>query len=333
VPPSTPAPSGDHTDPAHWRRLFDQPAPLSIGLEEELMVLDAETLDLAPVAATLAADAGDERIRTELTTLRRTAADLAARRGLRLAGAGAHPFAAPTGTLTQLPRYQRIAAEYGPVARRQLVFGLHVHLCVRGADRALAVYNALREHLPAIAAMAANAPLYDGGDTGLASVRPLLSGLLPRQGIPPAFASWADVAATHAWGRAAGRLPDAASWWWEARLHPQWGTIEVRAPDTQTTLAETATVAAFVHALVSSLADRHDAGELPPAADWRIAENRWVACRYGLDAELVDPRTGVGTPARTLTGAAQNGSERLRALARERGARGATAWLAERFAA
>ena len=133
---------------------------------------------------------------------------------------------------------------------------MHLHIAVRGADRALAVYNALRERLPLIAAVAANAPLYDGADSGLASVRPLLGGLLPRQGVPPAFASWDEVAATHAWGQTSGRVPDAASWWWEARLHPQWGTIEVRVPDTQATVAESATIAAFVHNVVAELAAR-----------------------------------------------------------------------------
>ncbi|HEX6390675.1 MAG TPA: YbdK family carboxylate-amine ligase [Solirubrobacteraceae bacterium] len=358
MPPLTPAPSGDHTDPRHWRAVIDAPTAPAIGIEEELMVLDAETLDLAPRAAELADTFGadDDRIRTELpaaqlelvtrpaatvdaaldelAALRHAAAELGASRGLRLAGAGAHPFAATTGQLTQRPRYERIAAEYGPVARRQLVFGLHVHVSVRGADRALAVYNALREHLPFIAAIATNAPLYDGADTGLASVRPLLSALLPRHGIPPAFASWDELAAAHAWGRVSDRIPDAGSWWWEARLHPQWGTLEVRVPDTQATLAETGAVVRRVHALVDELATRHDAGDLPPPAPtWRIAENRWSACRYGLDAELADPRTGARTPVRELIDIDRTGADRLREVAREHGVHGATAWLAERFTA
>lgn len=368
-------------DAAWWRRAFDTPAPLTIGLEEELMVLDATTLDLAPHGAALAADAADPRIRTELPAaqlelvtgpaptaadaiaelgvLRRRAAALAHARGLRLAGAGAHPFAAPEGELNRDARYDRIAAEYGPVARRQLVFGLHVHVCVRGADRALAVHDAVREHLPLVAALAANAPLYAGADTGLASVRPKLSELLPRQGVPPALRTWDAVAAAFAWGRAGGRVPEPASWWWEARLHPEHGTLEVRVPDAQTTLGETAAVAGLVHALVAWLAARHDAGDLSaPAEGWRIRENRWSACRHGLDGELVDVRTGARRRTRDaavallddLAGhadalgarrelaaaaglAERNGAQRLREVSGADGVRGATAWLAERFTA
>ncbi len=346
------------------------------------MLLDAATLDLVPGAAQLTQDAGDDdRIRTELPAaqlelvtraapavdvalaelrdLRTRAAALAGARGRLLAGAGAHPFAAPAGPLTEGPRYERIGAEYGPVARRQLVFGLHVHVCLRGAGRVLAVYDALREHLPTLAALAANAPLYEGADSGLASVRPLIAALLPRQGVPPAFGSWEAVAAAHAWGRSSGRVPEPASWWWEARLHPEWGTLEVRVPDAQTTIAEAGAVAAVVHALVAWLAARHEAGELPaPAQTWRIAENRWSACRHGLDAQLADVRTGATAPARDVlhellvelapfarelgcdaeleTARAltrENGAQRLRDVAVGGDVHAATAWLAQRFTA
>src|SRR5919204_4039056 len=119
--------------------------------------------------------------------LRAARADLAAAAaGTALfAGAGVHPFAAAEGPLNGGERYDAIAREYGAVARRPLVFGLHVHVAVPGADRPLAVYNALREELPALAALGAAAPYYQGVDTGLASVRPKLCDLLPRQGVPP----------------------------------------------------------------------------------------------------------------------------------------------------
>jgi carboxylate-amine ligase len=269
-----------------------------------------------------------------------------------------HPFAAAVGELNSTRRYAAIAHEYGPIARRQLVFGLHVHVCVRDSARALAVYNALREQLPTLAALASNAPLFGGVDSGLASVRPKLSELLPRQGIPPAFADWDALADAHAWGRRSGRVPEPASWWWELRLHPEWATIEVRVPDAQTKLGEVAAVAAVVHALVGWLAARHDAGDLPePAPDWRIAENRWSACRYGLDAALADVRSGRTRPAHELLPALldelapfarqlgcsaeldsayalaqRNGADRMRAIAQDGGVYAATAWLAESFA-
>jgi carboxylate-amine ligase len=362
------------------RAAFDRHDAMTVGLEEELMLLDPATLDLAPHAPeALAAVAGDRRFKLELpaaqfealtpprATVGEAAADLAgARRDLAaalrgrlaLAVAGTHPFAAGRGELNPGARYEAIAAEYGEIARRQLVFGLHVHVAVPGAERALAVYNGLRSHLPDIAVLAANAPFYEGRDSGLASVRPKLSELLPRQGVPPALASWAEYAGALRWGAAAGRVPEPARWWWELRLHPLHGTVEVRVPDAQTAVAGAAAVGAFVHALVAWLAARHDAGEpLGPAPTWRIAENRWSACRHGLDAQLADLETGELQPARErLAGlldavaphasalgcaaeleaaralARANGAMRQRAVAAEHGLDGLAERLAGAFA-
>jgi carboxylate-amine ligase len=344
------------------RDAFEQPSPDgTVGLEEELMLLDAETLDLAPRAAeVIEALGGDPRFKLEMPAaqleivtaphatvavaaeeLARSRADLeaaAAGAGFRIAGAGAHPFARGTGPLNAADRYRRMGAEYAGVANRQLVFGLHVHVAVRGADRALAVYNALRSYLPELAALAANAPFYEGRDTGLASVRSRIAGLLPRQGVPPAFESFG------AYERALGWLGfnDPRQWWWELRLHPTLGTVEVRVADTQRAIGETAAIGAFAHALVARLAERHDAGErLPVAETWRIDENRWSACRHGLDGDLRDLETGerrvtrervavlaeelgVGVPA-------GDGAARQREVAAERGLRGLAAWLADGF--
>ena len=174
-----------------------------------------------------------------------------------------------------------------------------VHVAVGGADRSLAVYNGLRPWLPLIGALAANAPFHDGRDTGLASVRPKIGEQLPRQGIPPAISSWEAFADALAWGRASGSFPDARRWWWELRPHPEYGTLEVRVPDAQATVADAAAVAALIHCLIAWLADRFEAGEALPTADtWRLEENRWFALRHGMDAELADLRTGVRTPAR-----------------------------------
>jgi carboxylate-amine ligase len=367
---------------ADLRAAFAEPSPLTVGLEEELMLLDPATLDLAPRALTvLEGLAGDERFKAELplgqleivtpprATVGAAVALLAeARRELAAATAGvaalgaggAHPFAPPEGPLNPAPRYARVREEYGWVARRQLVYALQVHVAVRPAERALGVYHGLRDHLPELAALAANAPFYGGEDTGLASVRPKLSELLPRQGVPPPFASWEELAAAFAWGAAAGSTPQPPQdWWWELRLHPTYGTLELRVPDAQATVADTAAVAAVVHALVHRLAARHDAGDLPPPTPtWRIEENRWSACRHGLGGSLADLETGrtrptrerlaallddladdantVGCPgelagARALVEA--NGAERLRAVGRERGARGIAEHLVERFLA
>jgi carboxylate-amine ligase len=303
------------------RAIFDAPAPLTVGIEEELMLLDPETLDLAPRAPELLERAeGDGRFKLEMPAAQieimspalRSAGDaaeflLTARRDIaaaatglvRLAGSGVHPFAGEEGAINVGERYRRTVAEYGPIARRQLVFGLQVHVAVRPADRALAVYNGMRSFLPELLALAANAPFYRGLDTGLASVRPKLCELLPRQGVPPPLESWDEYAAALSWGARAGGVPEPAVWWWELRPHPAFGTLEVRVPDAQVTTADAAAIVAVVHALAAWLAERHDAGDPEPAAPtWRIEENRWQALRHGLDGSLADLRSGRPTPVR-----------------------------------
>jgi carboxylate-amine ligase len=210
-----------------------------------------------------------------------------------LASAGVHPFSSGVGELNQLDRYRQTFEEYGAVASRQLVCALQVHVAVGGADRSLAVYNAARSYLPLLAALAANAPLYEGQDTGLASVRPKLSGLLPRQGVPPSIDSWGRLAEAFRWGATAGAFSEPRTWWWELRPHPRYGTLEFRVPDGQSTVADAIAVAAVVQALVVWLAARHDAGErLEVAPSWRIEENRWSACRHGVTGTMADLHTG-----------------------------------------
>ena len=367
--------------PEALRAVFDPPSAMTVGIEEELMLVDARTFELDPHAhEVLAATGGDPRFKPELPAaqleiagppaasvpeaaagLARARADIAAVAAprARLAAAGAHPFSAPEGPVHPAPRYERLEAEFGAVIRHQLLFGLHVHVAVRPADRALAVYNALRSYLPDLAALAANAPFYAGRDTGLASVRPKIADILPRQGVPPEIPSWDALADYLQWGRAAGTIAEPGQWWFELRLHLAYGTVEVRVPDVQATVADTAALAAVVHALVARLAERHDSGEeLPVDATWRIAENRWAACRHGLDAGLADLRTGEVRPARERLGALldelepvagrlgcadeldgaralleRNGAQRQRAVAAERGLPGLVEWLADEFLA
>jgi carboxylate-amine ligase len=357
------------------RATFDAPAPLTVGLEEEVFLLDAETLDLAPVAGEVAGRLPDDgRFKLELPAaqielvsppcgsvpeaidvLRGARAELA--QVATPLAAGVHPFAGAEGVLNEGERYAAMEREYGAVARRQLVSSLQIHVAVGGADRSLAVYNALRCYLPELAALAANAPFHEGRDTGLASVRPKISEGLPRQGMPPRIESWEWFARELGWGAAAGVIEPPAAWWWELRPHVRYGTLELRVPDTQTTLAHAGAVAATGHALVTWLAERHDAGDsLPDAPTWRIAENRWSACRHGMEGTLADLETGARTPTRerlntlllaltptaTRLGCAaelaaaqelveRNGALRQRAVHEEAGMHGLVAWMAERF--
>jgi carboxylate-amine ligase len=303
------------------RAAFDTPGPLTVGIEEELMLVDPATLDLAPKATELLERVeGDPRYKLELpmaqleivspplTGAHAAAEFLATARDdlkkaagglVHLACAGVHPFAGPEGELNPGERYQRTLDEYGRIARRQLVYGLQAHVAVRGADRALAVYNAMRGYLPDLLALAANAPFYGGEDSGLATVRPKVNELLPRQGVPPAIPSWEEWADALRWGAALGTVPEARVWWWELRPHPYFGTLEVRVPDAQATVEDAAAVVAVVHCLAHWLGARHDAGErLPVPPTWRIEENRWRALSRGLDGELADLETGEVAPER-----------------------------------
>jgi carboxylate-amine ligase len=359
--------------------VFDAPAPLTVGLEEEVMLLHPETLDLHPISAELLERTeGDPRFKAELpaaqveivtepvsdvrdalAALARGRDDLAgAARGLvRLGTAGVHPFAAVEGELGTSPRYRRIEEEYASIARRQLVASLQVHVAVGAAGAVLPVYNALRCRLPEIAALAANAAIHEGRDSGMASMRPKIAENLPRQGVPPALASWEHFAAELEWGAAAGALAEPRMWWWELRPHPEFGTLEVRVADAQTGLGDAAGIAAVVQALVCRLIERHQAGErLADAATWRIDENRWSAARHGVEGEMADLDKGGREPTRDRLNrmlddlepvcerlgsaelladarrlVAENGALRQRRIFRSEGARGVAAWIAEEF--
>ncbi len=351
------------------RDRFDSAGPLTVGLEEEVLLLDPETHDLTPRAPEVLERLADPaRFKPELPAAQLeivtaphadpggALAELAAGRhrlieaaaGLaRPAATGLHPFANPEGELQELDAYAHTRAEYGRIARLQLVSALQVHVAVGGADRSLAVYNALRAYLPEIAALAANAPYWAGQDTGMACARLKVNELLPRQGVPPAIGSWDEFAEALRWGAAAGNVHTPRTWWWELRPHPAYGTLEVRAPDAQTTMDDAAAVVRVVVALIARLAARHDAGEqLPAAPTWRIEENRWSAARHGTDGTMADLVTGARTSTKERLGALveeigvrealplveRPGSARQRSLAAERGLPGLARWLADAYA-
>jgi glutamate---cysteine ligase / carboxylate-amine ligase len=376
--PTAERPSAPPTAEA-LRATFDAPEPLTLGLEEELMLLDPATLELAPAgSAVLAELGGDPRFKLELPASqleivtqpasdvpsaiaqladgRRTLLERAGDIALP-AAAGVHPFSPAEGELNDAPRYRQTVEQFGAIAHRQLVCALQVHVAVGGADRTLAVYNALRSYLPDLAALAAAAPYYEGRDTGLASIRPKIGEQLTRQGMAPIIDSWEDFADALRWGAATGLVAQHADWWWELRPHPAWGTLELRVPDSQASVADAAAIAAVAHALIAWLAGRHDAGQpLPRHPTWRLEENRWLACRDGVEGSLADLDSGQLQPTRQrlrrlfdrlepeaerLGGAEhleharelaeKNGAMRQREVGEKEGPRAVAAWLAERF--
>src|SRR5215217_6420161 len=215
---------------AEVERSFDHTAAFTIGVEEELMLVDPNSFDLvAAIDEVLPLVKGDKRFSRELraaqieivTPVCATAADacreLARGRrdllealdgGYRLLASGTHPFSSRHGQITGADRYRQIADEYVWAAVRSLVCGLHVHVAVPGADRALAVFNSLRSYLPEIAALAANSPYVDGADSGMSSVRATFNQAYPRSGVPPLLDSWEDFVHYLDWGRRGGLFPD-----------------------------------------------------------------------------------------------------------------------------
>src|SRR5262249_45623970 len=142
-------------------------------------------------------------------------------------------------------------------------------------------------------ALGANAPYYAGEDTGLATVRAKLNQSWARSGVPPAFASWRELAEFLVWARDGGTLTDPSQQWWDLRLSAKHGTLELRVADTQTRVDDAATLIAMVQSLIAELAARHEAGEtLPVHRDERIAENMWLATRDGIGGHLVDLESG-----------------------------------------
>lgn len=377
VAPVPPWEEAERLTPERCRDVFDAVPPFTMGVEEELMLVRPDTLALAPdapeVLRLLPADgpfrpelrAAQLEIVTPVCTgpaeachaLAAARAELVERleRRYRLVGAGTHPLDESWGEITPTARYELLADEYEWASRRAVVSGLHVHVAVGGADRTLAVYNALRSYLPEIGALASNSPFVAGRDTGLCSMRIKLQEAFPRAGVPPVLWEWADFVELLDWGRAGGLFPDASHLWWDLRPSPGYGTLEIRIADAQTRVEDAAAVAAFVHALVVWLAQRWEAGERLPVDDhFRVHENCWRALRHGVTGWLVDLETGEREPTREriarlldhlepvagelgseeqLRGArvllAGNGADRQRYVAARDGLPGLLGWLAD----
>jgi carboxylate-amine ligase len=256
--------------------------------------------------------------------------------------------------LSDNDRYRMIEDEYRWAARRSVLCGLHVHIGVGGADRTLAVYNAMRSFLPEVAALAANSPFFEGEDTELCSIRPKLLGALSRTGVPPVFPRWADFVAFLDWGRSGGLFPDGSFLWWDLRPHTGFGTLELRVADAQTRVEDAAAIAGFAQTIVAWLAERFDReGALPIHEGHRIAENAWRAMRSGVRGELVNLDSGRREPTRERIGRlletlapiadelgntaqleaagvllAGNGADRQRYVAERDGLAGLVSWLA-----
>jgi carboxylate-amine ligase len=300
---------------------------LTLGVEEELMLVDAETLSQRPVSADVIArvetergvvkhelfasivelnsgvcDAPDEALDV-LRSLRHAAAEAARAVGCTIAAAGSHPTdIASEQEIADEPHYRAFVDYAGATARRQGVQGIHVHVGMPDADTCLRVLEHLLPWLPVILALSANSPWLEGRRTGLLSTRAEILGLLPRHGAPPRFESWADWERLIARFVDSGVVPGYGGIHWDIRPHPKFGTLEVRMPDQATDVTRTGAFAALIHALARWALEQPPAD--PEAGDRAVfMQNRWAASRFGPRAALVHPeRHGDAVSAANLYG-------------------------------
>jgi glutamate---cysteine ligase / carboxylate-amine ligase len=294
---------------------FGEGEPLSIGIEEELMILDAETLDQVGAVATLLRDTEGHSLpgvlKTELfasvfelntapatsvesagealIALRRLAATAADRNGLAIAAGGTHPFARPEDQpVVDEERYTSFVGYGGISARRQGVQGLHVHVAMPTAQACWSALETMLPWLPLILAVSANSPWLAGRLTGMASNRAPVLAELPRAGAPPAFGSYAGWEAWVERLTTTGVTRDYTRIWWDIRPHPRFGTLEVRMPDQPTRVEWTIALAAAIRTLAAWALEQEPA-PVDPGRRGDYAQNRWAAARFGPAAELIHP--------------------------------------------
>jgi glutamate---cysteine ligase / carboxylate-amine ligase len=284
----------------------------TIGIEEELMIVDAETYGLVNAIEALLQDAEDGEVKPELMEsvleistnpapdtavagerlrrLRAQVRETAFKRNLTIGSAGTHPFAMwEDQRIVARPRYRELVTALRFVARQELIFGMHVHVGVDDPDKAIHVANGMRVHLAVLLALSANSPFWRADATGLLSARTPIFRAFPRVGIPPYYRDWADYESEIAFMVESGVMEDYTWLWHDVRPHPNFGTVEVRVCDSQTRVEHTLALAALVQAMVKELCEHYEAGGRLAPYPWQMLdENKWLAARHGLQGELVD---------------------------------------------
>ncbi|MGN6201920.1 MAG: carboxylate-amine ligase [Solirubrobacterales bacterium] len=315
------------------REKFESSQDFTIGLEEEFAIVNPQTLELEHrfedvIAAcqrdeVLAEAAAGELIASEVEIRsgrsetfaeaverqrdrRERLFDLVGGMGLGLAAMGTHPWANYLDQrIIDTPHYNRLRNELGWVAQRNNTWSLHLHMGVRGADRAIAVCDRLRELLPLLLAVSANSPFLDRRDSGLHSVRTeIFTRTFPRCGVPSPFGDWATYAGFVDTLERLGSVVESTQLWWSVRPHHSFGTVEVRICDAQTRGDEAFALSALIAACIAQSALDYDEhgyeGKGAPLADREIEENLWRAIRYGAGGRMIDFRRGEEVPTRAL---------------------------------
>jgi carboxylate-amine ligase len=305
------------TRPRSPRALIEQnfDKSLTVGVEEEIWILDAETLELAPAVETFVSGAESRSLpgvmKTELhasvvelasdlsetvdeavekiAELRVAAAEIAAANGLDVAASGSYPTSIPSEQpIAPMDRYRAFVEYAGPSARRQGVSGLHVHVGMPDADTCFRVMETILPWLPLVLALSANSPYFEGRETGMYSIRAEVLGFLPRHGAPPAVRSYAELEGFIDRVVSTGLAGDYTSFWWDVRPHPRFGTLEIRTPDQPTSLASTAALVRLLHDLCAWGIDA-PARPFDPGERGVYMQNRWAASRFGPHGRLIHP--------------------------------------------
>ena len=318
------------TRAGHWAdwNPAGREAPWTVGVEEEVMLLEPRDWSLTSrseeVLAGLPEDMTERTAAethgsalelatephadvagaaTELRHLRSELARVLEPLGIRAAVAGTHPFTLWEDIeVSPGARYQFLYSSMRELARREPTFGLHVHVAVPNPEQAVRAYNRMRGHLPMLLALSGNSPFWQGRDTGLASMRTPLFQAFPRVGIPRMFRSYAEYVESIDLLLRCDAFPEPTFLWWDVRLQPRFGTLEVRVMDAQTRVADTAALTAFVQCLVHLEALEGHAGHMLVSRPEVLEENRFIAARDGMEARFVDPETERRRPAREWLG-------------------------------
>lgn len=295
-----------------------QEPSLTLGIEEEYQIVDPETRELqsyitqilqdgritmegvrpelhqsvVEVGSAICHTADD--VRQELPRLRRAVSELAARDGYRIMAAGTHPFSSwMDQQITPLERYLGVEEDLQDIARRNLVFGMHVHVGVEDRGFLMDAHRVSRYFLPHLLALSTSSPFWMGRNTGLKSYRCVQWRNFPRTGMPPGFRSYAEYERIVEILVRANALEDASKIWWDVRPHHLYPTLEFRICDICTRVEDAVCLAAIFQALVAKLWKlRRDNLTVRDYANTLLSENKWRAVRYGLDGKLIDLATG-----------------------------------------
>jgi glutamate---cysteine ligase / carboxylate-amine ligase len=296
----------------------------TIGIEEELMICDADSGELTQAIDSILADlpeglpgevkpelfqsvlevatspcANVAEAADQLSSLLGAVRDVAGAQGLAIGAAATHPFSRYADQeIVEHPRYQQLVAELRWIAHQEIIFGTHIHVGIEGAEKAIYIADGIRGYLPLLLAMSTNSPLWEGNVTGMMSSRTPVFRAFPRVGIPPYYGTWEVYSHRVEQMMKGGAIPDYTYLWWDVRPHPSLGTVELRVFDQQTRLEHTVGFAALAVALAHRLSGLYEEGTPSVEHPWElIDDNKVRGAVNGIEGRLIDFDRGIEVPA------------------------------------